>query len=102
MSAIRAINMRKTASALKAPIAFKRTLATPVNSLYTPILPAKIPAALHLKSGQSYYGSSFGSENSKFGETVFSTSITSCEYNWVMAKKMLQMLTMITRHRLYD
>lgn len=77
MSAIRAINMRKTASALKAPIAFKRTLATPVNSLYTPILPAKIPAALHLKSGQSYYGSSFGSENSKFGETVFSTSITS-------------------------
>lgn len=102
MSAIRAINMRKTASALKAPIAFKRTLATPVNSLYTPILPAKIPATLHLKSGQSYYGSSFGSENSKFGETVFSTSITSCECNWIMAKKVLQMLTMITRHRLYD
>ncbi|OXM79641.1 carbamoyl-phosphate synthase, small subunit [Cryptococcus neoformans Bt63] len=77
MSAIRALNMRKTASALKAPFAFKRTLATPVNSLYTPVLPAKIPAALHLKSGQSYFGSSFGSENSKFGETVFSTSITS-------------------------
>ncbi|OXB37267.1 carbamoyl-phosphate synthase, small subunit [Cryptococcus neoformans] len=77
MSAIRALNMRKTASALKAPVAFKRTLATPVNSLYTPVLPAKIPAALHLKSGQSYFGSSFGSENSKFGETVFSTSITS-------------------------
>lgn len=69
--------MRKTASALKAPVAFKRTLATPVNSLYTSVLPAKIPAALHLKSGQSYFGSSFGSENSKFGETVFSTSITS-------------------------
>ncbi|OXC69352.1 carbamoyl-phosphate synthase, small subunit [Cryptococcus neoformans] len=77
MSAIRALNMRKTASALKAPVAFKRTLAIPVNSLYTPVLPAKIPAALHLKSGQSYFGSSFGSENSKFGETVFSTSITS-------------------------
>ncbi|OWZ70204.1 carbamoyl-phosphate synthase, small subunit [Cryptococcus neoformans] len=77
MSAIRALNMRKTASALKAPVAFKRSLATPVNSLYTPVLPAKIPAALHLKSGQSYFGSSFGSENSKFGETVFSTSITS-------------------------
>lgn len=77
MSAIRALNMRKTASALKAPVAFKRTLATPVNSLYTSVLPAKIPAALHLKSGQSYFGSSFGSENSKFGETVFSTSITS-------------------------
>lgn len=69
--------MRKTASALKTPVAFKRTFATPVNSLYTPVLPAKIPAALHLKSGQSYFGSSFGSENSKFGETVFSTSITS-------------------------
>ncbi|OXG83103.1 carbamoyl-phosphate synthase, small subunit [Cryptococcus neoformans var. grubii Br795] len=77
MSAIRALNMRKTASALKTPVAFKRTFATPVNSLYTPVLPAKIPAALHLKSGQSYFGSSFGSENSKFGETVFSTSITS-------------------------
>lgn len=102
MSAIRALNMRKTASALKAPVAFKRTLATPVNSLYTPVLPAKIPAALHLKSGQSYFGSSFGSENSKFGETVFSTSITSCKYIAFMAKRMLQMLTMIIRHRLYD
>lgn len=54
----------------------KRGLATP-TSLLTPILPAKIPATLHLKSGQSYEGHSFGSENSKFGETVFSTSITS-------------------------
>lgn len=59
----------------------KRSLATPVNSgLYTPVLPAKIPAALHLQSGQSYEGSNFGSKNSKFGETVFSTSITSCKY----------------------
>ena len=60
----------------------KRTLATPVNGgLYTNVLPPKIPAALHLQSGQSYEGSSFGSQNSKFGETVFSTSITSCEYS---------------------
>lgn len=56
----------------------KRTLATPHSSLLTPVLPAKLPAALHLKSGESYFGQSFGSENSKFGETVFSTSITSC------------------------
>ncbi|KAK4689803.1 hypothetical protein P7C73_g283, partial [Tremellales sp. Uapishka_1] len=54
----------------------KRTLATP-SSLYTPILPSKIPAALHLKTGQSYYGNAFGSDKSAFGETVFSTSITS-------------------------
>lgn len=58
---------------------FKRNLATVHPSLLTPILPAKIPATLHLKSGQSYRGQSFGSEKSKFGETVFSTSITSCE-----------------------
>ena len=60
---------------------FKRGLATPATpshtSLLTHVLPAKIPATLHLKSGQSYHGQSFGSENSKFGETVFSTSITS-------------------------
>jgi len=37
-----------------------------------------IPAALHLKSGQSFHGKSFGSPRSIFGETVFSTSITSC------------------------
>ncbi|WVQ76843.1 carbamoyl-phosphate synthase, small subunit [Cryptococcus sp. DSM 104548] len=77
MSAIRALNLRATSSTLKAPFAFKRSLATPVNSLLTPLLPAKTPAALHLKTGQSYYGNSFGSENSKYGETVFSTSITS-------------------------
>lgn len=38
---------------------------------------ANIPATLHLKSGQSFTGTSFGSTESKFGETVFSTSITS-------------------------
>jgi len=36
-----------------------------------------LPAALHLKSGQSFHGQSFGAPKSIFGETVFSTSITS-------------------------
>ena len=36
-----------------------------------------IPATLHLKTGQAFTGTSFGSTESKFGETVFSTSITS-------------------------
>jgi len=37
-----------------------------------------VPAALHLKTGQSFHGRSFGAPKSIFGETVFSTSITSC------------------------
>ncbi|RDB25236.1 Carbamoyl-phosphate synthase arginine-specific small chain [Hypsizygus marmoreus] len=36
-----------------------------------------VPAALHLKTGQSFHGRSFGAPKSVFGETVFSTSITS-------------------------
>nr|ODN79236.1 carbamoyl-phosphate synthase, small subunit [Cryptococcus depauperatus CBS 7841] len=55
----------------------RRFLATPAEPLLSSALPAKKPAVLHLKTGQSYYGQSFGSENSRFGETVFSTSITS-------------------------
>ena len=39
-----------------------------------------LPATLHLKSGQSFAGKSFGAQRSIYGETVFSTSITSCEY----------------------
>ncbi|KIM92093.1 hypothetical protein PILCRDRAFT_57351 [Piloderma croceum F 1598] len=35
------------------------------------------PAVLHLKTGQSFTGRSFGAPISIFGETVFSTSITS-------------------------
>jgi len=35
------------------------------------------PAALHLKSGQVFKGTSFGAPKSSYGETVFSTSITS-------------------------
>src|SRR5258706_12088367 len=37
------------------------------------------PAVLHLKTGQSFAGRSFGAPKSVFGETVFSTSITSCK-----------------------
>jgi carbamoyl-phosphate synthase small subunit len=36
-----------------------------------------LPAVLHLKTGQSFSGRSFGAPKSIFGETVFSTSITS-------------------------
>ncbi|KAG5652398.1 hypothetical protein H0H81_005155 [Sphagnurus paluster] len=36
-----------------------------------------VPAALHLKTGQSFHGRSFGAPKSIYGETVFSTSITS-------------------------
>ncbi|EIM82738.1 carbamoyl-phosphate synthase [Stereum hirsutum FP-91666 SS1] len=38
---------------------------------------AALPAVLHLKTGQSFTGRSFGAPRSIFGETVFSTSITS-------------------------
>ncbi|WWC87122.1 carbamoyl-phosphate synthase, small subunit [Kwoniella dendrophila CBS 6074] len=77
----RSLNLRATSSALKTKTSLslpKRSLATPVNTnLLQHVLPPKKPAALHLKSGQTYNGQHFGSENSKFGETVFSTSITS-------------------------
>jgi len=36
-----------------------------------------IPATLHLKTGQTFSGRSFGAPRSIYGETVFSTSITS-------------------------
>ncbi|KAJ8588493.1 carbamoyl-phosphate synthase [Rhizopogon salebrosus TDB-379] len=38
---------------------------------------SSLPAVLHLKTGQSFHGRSFGAPRSIFGETVFSTSITS-------------------------
>lgn len=41
---------------------------------------AALPAVLHLKTGQSFTGRSFGAPRSIFGETVFSTSITSCTF----------------------
>ncbi|OCH86345.1 carbamoyl phosphate synthase small subunit [Obba rivulosa] len=50
-----------------------RGFATHANS----IPGSSIPAVLHLKTGQSFTGRSFGAPRSIFGETVFSTSITS-------------------------
>jgi len=50
---------------------FARGLATPTGPI------TGVPAALHLKTGESFYGKSFGAPKSIFGETVFSTSITS-------------------------
>jgi len=50
---------------------FARGLATPSGPI------TGVPAALHLKTGESFYGKSFGAPKSIFGETVFSTSITS-------------------------
>ncbi|KAG7098713.1 hypothetical protein E1B28_000626 [Marasmius oreades] len=38
---------------------------------------SSIPASFHLKTGQTFKGRSFGSPHSVYGETVFSTSITS-------------------------
>lgn len=79
---------RLARSALVAPgktaaASLTRGLATPTNipaSMLQHVLPPKTPAALHLKTGQSFHGQHFGSKESKFGETVFSTSITSCTF----------------------
>lgn len=46
---------------------------------YTSIANSGPPGVLHLKTGQSFRGKAFGAPVSVFGETVFSTSITSCE-----------------------
>lgn len=42
-----------------------------------PSADSQLPAVLRLKSGQSFCGRSFGAPRSIFGETVFSTAITS-------------------------
>ena len=43
-----------------------------------------IPASLHLKTGQTFSGRAFGAPRSIWGETVFSTSITSCKLGLVL------------------
>ena len=49
---------------------------------------SSILATLHLKTGQSFAGRSFGAPRSIYGETVFSTSITSCnEFSFEFRKK---------------
>ncbi|KAG1777476.1 carbamoyl phosphate synthase small subunit [Suillus placidus] len=58
-------------SIIRLPTTLSRGFATHTGPL------SALPAALHLKTGQSFHGRSFGSPRSVFGETVFSTSITS-------------------------
>lgn len=73
--------LARTPSPLASTSTIVRNLASPSTpkALYTPVLPPHDPAALHLKSGQTYEGQAFGAKRSVFGETVFSTSITSCK-----------------------
>ena len=59
-----------------------------------------LPAVLHLKTGQSFHGRSFGAPKSTFGETVFSTSITSCQSSLFRSDQ--TPLTYIIRHRVHD
>ncbi|GAA5852845.1 hypothetical protein JCM8547_004703 [Rhodosporidiobolus lusitaniae] len=56
--------------------AFARSLATVQTKSFNPFNP-DLPATLHLKTGQSFTGRSFGAPVSRYGESVFSTSITS-------------------------
>lgn len=58
-------------SIIRLPTTLSRGFATHTGPL------SALPATLHLKTGQSFHGRSFGSPRSVFGETVFSTSITS-------------------------
>jgi len=52
---------------------------------YASIANSGPPAVLHLKTGQSFKGKAFGAPISVFGETVFSTSITSCMIVFMLA-----------------
>ncbi|KAG1735139.1 carbamoyl phosphate synthase small subunit [Suillus paluster] len=58
-------------SIIRIPTTLSRGFATHTGPL------SALPAVLHLKTGESFHGRSFGSPRSVFGETVFSTSITS-------------------------
>ena len=60
-----------------------------------------VPASLHLKTGQSFHGKSFGAPRSIFGETVFSTSITSCMCAGAHLPPPHAHMT-IHRHRVHD
>ncbi|GAA6043662.1 hypothetical protein JCM8097_008594 [Rhodosporidiobolus ruineniae] len=69
--------LRQTASLPRvARPAFARSLATVQSKSLNPFNP-DLPATLHLKTGESFTGRSFGAPVSAFGESVFSTSITS-------------------------
>ena len=59
---------------------FSRGFATHASNISRFSAP---PAVLHLKTGQSFAGRSFGAHKSIYGETVFSTSITSCKLSFI-------------------
>lgn len=61
-----------------ASASMRRFLQTSPAAKVASAVKTGVPASLHLKSGQSFHGTSFGSQKSIWGETVFSTSITSC------------------------
>ncbi|KAH7107238.1 small subunit of carbamoyl phosphate synthase [Auriculariales sp. MPI-PUGE-AT-0066] len=69
ISALR-ISMRQPTAVIT-----RRGLATHLSDIA--IKSSALSAVLHLKSGESFAGRSFGAPRSIFGETVFSTSITS-------------------------
>lgn len=54
------------------------------------------PAKLYLQSGQSFEGKSFGAPRSTFGETVFSTSITSYTESMTDPSYLSQLLVFTT------
>ncbi|KWU44472.1 carbamoyl-phosphate synthase [Rhodotorula sp. JG-1b] len=64
-------------SAASASPLLRRSLATVVSPKSTNPFNRDLPATLHLKTGESFTGRSFGAPVSRFGESVFSTSITS-------------------------
>jgi len=73
-----------TTTSIRASARSATAAATPlarafgVRTLYTPPpFDENLPATLHLKSGEKFTGQAFGAPTSAWGESVFSTSITS-------------------------
>jgi carbamoyl-phosphate synthase small subunit len=67
-----------SALARASPRNARRCLATHATTTHVPTAhDPQRPATLHLKSGEAFSGKAFGAPLSRFGEAVFSTSITS-------------------------
>jgi carbamoyl-phosphate synthase small subunit len=66
----------RTLASASVPRFATRSLATVVKHVPSAYDPNR-PATLHLKTGHSFTGKAFGAPISRFGESVFSTSITS-------------------------
>ncbi|BGO92115.1 hypothetical protein NBRC10512_000846 [Rhodotorula toruloides] len=69
--------LRPSLALKRVPLAATRSLATVVQPKSTNAFNPNLPATLHLKTGESFTGRSFGAPTSRYGESVFSTSITS-------------------------